>query len=247
MQEQLSAQSVKGHDQRDAILMQQERKLLALLGRFFRAVRRRSSSRSASSTCCEPWLACSSSPSCTSARAARRRPGDSARRAGRVLFVEPLQSPNGDELNNFEFISEEIKRSHELLQKLTKDMQDAFLSRPIERAETHRRWLQRGDVEFVAQQLPASLPELAHEVIQPVRQRGGKAYGYKITQGAFPRFRAAFERRVMVSLRLVRGRRAIRRLPTRPAPRARTPSSSSQPEIFSMIVGEIASGSYEYL
>ncbi|MBL8743845.1 MAG: hypothetical protein JNK04_22205, partial [Myxococcales bacterium] len=35
MQEQLSAHSARGQDQRDAVLVQQERKLLALLERFF--------------------------------------------------------------------------------------------------------------------------------------------------------------------------------------------------------------------
>ncbi len=250
MQEQLSAQSVKGQDQRDAILMQQERKLLALLERFF--------PRGAPSLIVE------------------KRIKHVLRNLARVFFQSELHErtrgaeatkviQHGEqavfyllsryshrmlnELESFEFISPEIQeRSYELLQKLTKDMQDAFLSRRSSELRRIVGGFSAVIVEFVSQQLPASLPELAHEVIHQSGSAEGKAYSYKITQVAFPRFRAAFERRVMVRLVSFAEDELIRRLAdTAGASREDTIKFITNPELFSMIVGEIASGSYEYL
>jgi len=250
MQEQLSAQSVKGQDQKEAISLQQERKLAALLARFF--------PRGAPSLIVE------------------KRIKHVLRNLARVFFQSELHErtrgaegtkiiQHGEQaayylltrcshriindLNNFEFISPEIQeRSQEFLHKLTKDMQDGFLSRRSSELKRIVGVFSAVLVDFVSQQLPASLPELAHEIIHQSGSADGKAYGYKIVQAAFPRFRAAFERRFMVRLVSYAEDELIRRLAdTAGASREDTIKFITNAEIFSMIVGEIASGSYEYL
>ena len=250
MQEQLSAQSARGQDQRDAVLVQQERKLLALLERFF--------PRGAPSLIVE------------------KRIKHVLRNLARLFFQSELHEhtrgaettrviQHGEqavfyllsrynhrltnELNNFEFISPEVReRSHELLQKLGKDMQDAFLSRRSSELKRIVGGFSAVLVEFVSAQLPPALPELAHEVIHQSASGEGKAYGYKIVESAFARFRATFERRIMVRLVSFAEDELIRRLAdTAGAAREDTIKFITNPEIFSMMVGEIARGAYEYL
>ncbi len=154
-----------------------------------------------------------------------------------------------NELGNFEFVSEEVReRSQELLQKLTKDMQDAFLSRRSTELKRIVGVFNAVLVDFVSKQLPSATGELAHEVIQQSGSAEGKAFGYKVLQSAFPRFRSAFERRLMVRLVSFVEDELVRRLAdTATTTRDETISFITNPEIFSMICGELSGGAYEYL
>jgi hypothetical protein len=154
-----------------------------------------------------------------------------------------------NELQNFEFASEEVReRSFELLQKLTKDMQDAFLARRSTELKRIVGAFNAVLVDFVSRQLPAAIAELSHEVIAQSGSADGRAYGYKIVQTAFPRFRSAFERRLMVRLVSFVEDELVRRLAdTSQNTREETIAFITNPEIFSMICGELSAGAYEYL
>jgi hypothetical protein len=154
-----------------------------------------------------------------------------------------------NELQHFEYVSQEIReRSHEVLQKLTKDMQDAFLARRSNELKRIVGVFNAVLVDFVTKVLPGAVDELAHEVIVQSGSADGKAYGYKIAQQAFPRFRSAFERRVMVRLVSFMEDELVRRLAdTAAGTRQETIAFITNPEIFSMICGELSGGAYEYL
>jgi hypothetical protein len=154
-----------------------------------------------------------------------------------------------NELQNFEFVSQEIReRSLELLSKLTKDMQDAFLSRRSTELKRIVGVFNGVLVDFVSKHLPSAIDELSHEVIQQSGSAEGKAFGYKILQQAFPRFRSAFERRLMVRLVSFMEDELVERLAdTATTTREETLAFITNPEVFSMICGELSSGAYEYL
>ena len=154
-----------------------------------------------------------------------------------------------NELQNFEFTSTEVReRSFELLQKLSKDMQDAFLSRKSTELKRVVGVFNAVLVDFVGKQLPAAVDELAHEVIVQSGSAEGRAFGYKILQQAFPRFRSAFERRLMVRLvSFVEDELVARLADTAVNTREETIAFITNPEIFSMICGELSGGAYEYL
>lgn len=155
-----------------------------------------------------------------------------------------------NELDNFEYVSDEIReRSVEVLNKLTKDMQDAFLARRSNELKRIVAVFSAVLVDFTSKQLPKDLTALAHEVVQQARSaEGPKAYGYKITQGQFAEFRGAFERRMMTRLVSFAEDELIRRLAdTAGESRGETIEFITNPEIFSMILGQLAEGAYEYL
>ena len=154
-----------------------------------------------------------------------------------------------NELANFEFASQEVReRSFELLQKLTKDMQDTFLARRSTELKRIVGIFNAVLVDFVSTVLPRAAGDLAREVIVQSGSAQGRAYGYKITQAAFPRFRSAFERRLMVRLVSFVEDELVRRLAdTADKTRQETITFITNPELFSMICGELSGGAYEYL
>ena len=103
-------------------------------------------------------------------------------------------------------------------------------------------------VDFFCKQMPASIPELSHEVIQQSGSAEGRAFAYKISSEAFSRFRSVFERRFMVRLVGFAEDALIARLAdTAGAAREETIKFVTDPHIFSMIVGELCDGLYEFL
>lgn len=154
-----------------------------------------------------------------------------------------------NELANFDYESDDVRdRCVDLLHKITKDMQDAFLAR---RSSELKRLVQVFNavlVEFSTKLLPACTAELAHEVIQQSGTADGKSYGYKVVAESFPRFRATFERRFMVRLVGFAEDELIRRLAdTAGAERTETVKFVTNPEVFSMICGELSTAAYEFL
>ncbi len=80
------------------------------------------------------------------------------------------------------------------------------------------------------------------------RRSEGRAFAYKITADAFPRFRAAFERRLMVRLVGFAEDQLLARLAdTAGIDREETVQFITDPRVFSMILGEICEGLYEFL
>jgi hypothetical protein len=154
-----------------------------------------------------------------------------------------------NELGGFDYANDEIKeRTFEMLAKLAKDMQDAFLSR---RSSELRRIVATFNgvlVDFCVKQLAPAVPELTSEVVTQAATFEGKAFAYKVSADAFPRFRAAFERRFMVRLVGFAEDQLIARLAdTAGAEREETVQFVTDPRIFSMIVGELSEAIYEFL
>jgi hypothetical protein len=153
------------------------------------------------------------------------------------------------ELAGFEYVSDDVKNDTLALHaKLQKDQQDAFLARRS--PELKRMVVVFHEVlhDFVAKQLPPALPALAQEVVSQANTAGGKAFPYKVTAEAFPRFRAAFERRFLVRLVGYAEDELVRRLvDTAGDARKETAHFVSDPTVFSLLAGDITQGVYEYL
>ena len=153
------------------------------------------------------------------------------------------------DLSGFDFASEEIReRSFDLLAKISKDMQDAFLSRRSSELKRIVAGFHAVLLDFLGQGLPRQIGALAAEVVEQSRCFEGRAYAYKIAVDAFPRFRAAFERRLMVRLvSAVEDPLVARLADTAGAARAETLLFITDPHVFSMMCGELCDGVYELL
>ncbi|MEO7589906.1 MAG: hypothetical protein ABI134_01720 [Byssovorax sp.] len=154
-----------------------------------------------------------------------------------------------NELGAFDYASEEVKeRAAFLLAKIGKDMQDAFLSRRSSELKRIVSAFHSVLVDFFCKQLAAAAPELAREVVHQAATFEGRAFAYKITADAFPRFRTAFERRLMVRLVGFAEDQLLRRLAdTAGTEREETVQFITDPRVFSMILGELCEGLYEFL
>ena len=153
------------------------------------------------------------------------------------------------ELSGFDYASPEVKEyAFELLAKVSKDMQDAFLARRSSELKRIVSVFQAVLVDFFGSQLARTAGELAREVVVQSGSFEGRAYSYKITSDAFPRFRAAFERRLMVRLVGFSEDQLLARLAdTAGSEREETAQFVTDPRIFSMIVGEVSEAVYEHL
>ncbi len=154
-----------------------------------------------------------------------------------------------NELSGFDYASDEVKdRSFDLLAKLAKDMQDAFLSRRSTELKRIVAAFHSVLVDFASKQVGPTVNELAAEVIAQSGSSEGRAYAYKITSDAFPRFRAAFERRLMTRLvGFAEDALHARLVDTAGNVQHETIQFITNPHVFSMICGEICDGVYEYL
>jgi hypothetical protein len=153
------------------------------------------------------------------------------------------------ELGGFDFASDEIReRSFDLLAKISKDMQDAFLSRRSSELKRIVGVFHAVLVDFLGRDLPPTLGALAAEVVEQSRSYEGRAYAYKIATDAFPRLRAALERRLMVRLvSAVEDQLVARLADTAGAAREETILFITDPHVFSMMCGELCDGIYELL
>jgi hypothetical protein len=153
------------------------------------------------------------------------------------------------ELGGFDYASDEVKeRAFDLLAKIGKEMQDGFLSRRSSELKRIVRVFQAVLVDFFCKHLAPAVGQLAEEVIVQSASYEGRAYAYKVTADAFPRFRAAFERRLMVRLVGFAEDQLIAHLAdTAGAERDEAVQFVTDPRVFSMIVGEISEGVYELL
>jgi hypothetical protein len=153
------------------------------------------------------------------------------------------------ELAGFEYASEEVKeRAFEVLGRFGKEMQDAFLGRRSSELKRIVRVFQAVLVDFFCKHLAPAAGALAEEVVAQSASFEGRAYAYKVGADAFPRFRAAFERRLMTRLVGFAEDELIAHLAdTAGAERDETVRFVTDPRVFSMIVGEVSEGVYEFL
>jgi hypothetical protein len=153
------------------------------------------------------------------------------------------------ELDGFEYASPEAKqRAFDLLNRFGKEMQDAFLGRRSSELKRIVKGFHGVLIDFFCKQITPAVPALAEEVVVQSASFEGRAYAYKITAEAFPRFRAAFERRLMVRLVGATEDKLIAQLAdTAGAEREETLQFVTDPRVFSMIVGEVSEGIYEFL
>ncbi|MEZ4302115.1 MAG: hypothetical protein R3B70_44710 [Polyangiaceae bacterium] len=154
-----------------------------------------------------------------------------------------------NELAGFDYASDEVKeRSFELLARLKKDMQDAFLSRRSTELKRIVAAFHSVLVDFFCKQIAPGVGDIAQEVIAQSGSWEGRAYAYKITSESFPRFRAAFERRFMTRLvGFAEDALHARLVDTAGNVQEETVQFITNPAVFSMICGEICDGVYEYL
>jgi hypothetical protein len=154
-----------------------------------------------------------------------------------------------NELAGFDYASDEVKeRSFELYAKLAKEMQDAFLSRRSTELKRIVAAFHSVLVDFFCKQLAPTVTDLAKEVIAQSGSWEGRAYAYKITVDGFPRFRAAFERRLMTRLvGFAEDQLHARLVDTAGTVQDETIRFITDPHVFSMICGEVCDGVYEFL
>jgi hypothetical protein len=154
-----------------------------------------------------------------------------------------------NELLGFDYASDEVKdRSFELLAKLAKDMQDAFLSRRSTELKRIVAAFHSVLIDFFCKQMAPAVGELSTEVIAQSASWEGRAYAYKITVDGFSRFRAAFERRLMTRLvGFAEDQLHARLVDTAGNVQDETIQFNTNPHVFSMICGEICDGVYEFL
>jgi hypothetical protein len=154
-----------------------------------------------------------------------------------------------NELGGFDYASDEIKeRAFDLLAGVGKEMQDAFLSRRSSELKRIVRVYQEVLVEFFCKQLAPASAAIAEEVVVQSASFEGRAFAYKVTAEAFPRFRAAVERRLMVRLVGFAEDNLIARLADSAGSAHReTVQFVTDPRVFSMIIGEVCEGLYELL
>lgn len=154
-----------------------------------------------------------------------------------------------NELSGFDYASDEVRqRAFDMLAQVGKEMQDAFLSRRSSELRRIVRVFQEVLVEFFVKHVAPAVPQIAEEVVVQAASFEGKAYNYKIAADAFPRFRAAMERRLMVRLVGFAEDQLIAKLADTAGPaREETVLFVTDPRVFSMIVGEICEGLYELL
>ncbi len=154
-----------------------------------------------------------------------------------------------NELGAFDFADDDIRdRSFELLARLSKDMQDAFLSRRSSELKRIAAVFNGVLQELCTKVLSVDAEAIAREVVALAATHEASAYAYKIPAEAFPQFRAALERVVMVRLVGFAEDALVQRLAdTAGAARAEALSFVTDPKIFSMICGELCDALYEHL
>jgi hypothetical protein len=154
-----------------------------------------------------------------------------------------------NELSGFDYASAEVKeRAFDLLAKFSKEMQDTFLSRRSSELKRIVAAFHAVLVDFFSKELATSLAELSRQVVQQSKSFEGRAFAYKISADAFPRFRTAFERQLMTRLvGFAEDQLLARLVDTAGAAWEETVLFITDPRVFSMILGELCDGLYEFL
>ena len=164
-------------------------------------------------------------------------------------LLQRYQHRLANELGAFDFADDDIKsRSFELLARLSKDMQDAFLSRRSSELKRIAAVFNGVLYELSSKVFAPEADAIAREVVAMAATYEASSYAYKVPAEAFEPFRAAFERALMVRLVGYAEDALVKRLAdTAGAARAEALSFVTDPQIFSMICGELCDALYEHL
>lgn len=152
-----------------------------------------------------------------------------------------------DDLAAYDYVSDEVRaRACHLLAQLHRDMQEAFLTRRSTELKRVVRVFHEVLVDFFCKRVAPMASDIAADVVTQSESFQGRAHAYKVPPEAFPRLRAALERRLMVELVGFAGDQLVSRLAAPAgASRYETVRFIADPRVFSMIVGEVCEGLYE--
>jgi hypothetical protein len=153
-----------------------------------------------------------------------------------------------NELDGFEYESPDIKeRAVDLLTKISKEMQDAFLARRSNELKRIVSVFHAILVDFFCKQLAPRVDDFSREVVNNAQSWDGK-YAYKVTSDGFAKFRISFERAFMVRLvSFAEDQLVVRLADTAGSAREETIQFITNPAVFSMICGEFCEALYEFL
>jgi hypothetical protein len=154
------------------------------------------------------------------------------------------------DLDGFAYASPEARdRAVALLDRMSRDMQDAFLALRSSELRRIANALQPVLVEFLCKVLHDAAPAFAEEVVHQAGTFEGRALSHRLTLEAFPRFRAAFERRFTIRLVGYVERELVADLvgSADPSARERTAAFLADPQLFAMLSAELCTGIYEHL
>jgi hypothetical protein len=154
------------------------------------------------------------------------------------------------QLDTFEYQSpEELGDAKARLEDITKELRNAFLSATTPELNALTKYLIEGLKQFFIEELPPEIGELAWEVVKEARLADSRARaGYKIGPDAFPRFRAAFERKFLQRLVGHVEDRLLEQVRSKGTEfRAETLRFVSDPQIFTDVCELVCDAVYDYL
>jgi hypothetical protein len=155
-----------------------------------------------------------------------------------------------EHLSAFEYANDEVlTKAKDRLNAITRELRDAFLARTTPELNELLRHLNEVLVEFFSKELPPVVDELAAQIVRDAQLTHTKVRaGYKISADAFPRFRAAFERRFLERLISYASDAILRRVrETGERFRTETIRFVADPHIFSDICELTCDSIYDYL
>jgi hypothetical protein len=154
------------------------------------------------------------------------------------------------QLESFEYQSpEELADAKTRFEDITKELRNAFLSATMPELNALTKQLVEGLKQFFTEELPPEIGELAWEVVKEARLADSRARaGYKIGPDAFPRFRAAFERKFLQRLVAHVEEGLLARVRGKGTEfRSETLRFVADPQIFSDVCELVCDAVYDYL
>jgi hypothetical protein len=154
------------------------------------------------------------------------------------------------ELEGFEYESADVKQStFELLAKIERDLQVAFLSRRSPELNRVMTIYSAVLMDFLAQHLPPRVDQMAKLTIRLAETgRSVNAVSYKVLSDQFPEFRAHWERIFMEQMVHFAGEELVSRLnASEEAFRDETIRFFTDPHIFSDTAEVMCDGIYDFL
>ncbi len=154
------------------------------------------------------------------------------------------------QLDTFEYQSpEEQADAKARLEDITKELRNTFLSATTPELNALTKYLIEGLRQFFTAELPPEIGDLACEVVKEGRLAETRARaGYKIGPDAFPRFRAAFERKFLQRLVSHVEDRMLEQVRSKGTEfRAETLRFVADPQIFTDVCELVCDAVYDYL
>ncbi len=159
------------------------------------------------------------------------------------------------QLESFEYASpDELEDAKTRLADITKELRNQFLSGTTPELNALVKHLTEVLAKFFTVELPPDVGELAWEVVKEGRLvdaesgDGARTGGYKITAGAFPRFRSTFERKFLQRLVSYVEDGMLERVRGKESDfRAETLRFVADPQIFTDVCDVVCDAVYDHL